>query len=313
MDPLRLLAERDGYFTRADARQAGYDDRAVAREVRSRRWRRIRRGYYSPRDLWEVKSPEERHLALTGAVLDSLGDAVVASHVSGALLHGMAVWGVSLDRVHVTRLDGGQGRIDGDVVHHEGFVDDGEIMEVRGRRVLSPVRCAVETGLIASPESALVTFCSGLHLYQFGERELEAQCEVMSHWPRMQHLHVPRRMATPGAQSVGESRGLWFFWVHHLPRPELQCEVRDHDGSVIGTTDWVWHSRRTYGEFDGRVKYGRLLRPGQSPGDAVFQEKRREDRIRETSDYRMIRLIWSDYDSPRATASRLRLILGDAA
>ncbi len=35
------------------------------------------------------------------------------------------------------------------------------------------------------------------------------------------------------------------------------------------------------GEFDGRIKYGRLLRPGQEAGDAVFEEKRREDAIRD--------------------------------
>ena len=35
-----------------------------------------------------------------------------------------------------------------------------------------------------------------------------------------------------------------------------------------------------FGEFDGRVKYGRLLKPGQDPGEVVFAEKRREDLIR---------------------------------
>ncbi len=45
-------------------------------------------------------------------------------------------------------------------------------------------------------------------------------------------------------------------------------------GTAVGTTDFGWPDRRTVGEFDGRVKYGRLLRPGQTPGDAVVAEKR---------------------------------------
>ena len=47
------------------------------------------------------------------------------------------------------------------------------------------------------------------------------------------------------------------------------------------------------GEFDGKVKYGRLLRPGQDPGDAVFDEKRREDAIRD-EDWGVTRWTWSE-------------------
>lgn len=312
-DPLEIIARERGYFTRAEAREAGYDDRAVTRAVRSRLWHRIRRGYYTRQSLWAGLSPEQRHRVRIGAVLHSLGDGVAASHVSGALLHGLDVWGVPLDRVHVTRLDGGPGRIEGDVVHHEGFVDDTEVVEVDGLPTLAPVRCAVETGLIASPESALVSFCSGLYLKRFDEDELTSQCSVMEHWPRMRHLQVPRRIATGDAQSVGESRGLWFFWIHGIPRPELQHEVHDDHGLLIGVTDWAWPSRRGLGEFDGKVKYGRLLRRDQEPGEVVFEEKRREDRLREVSGSRMIRLIWSDYATPQVTAARLRHFLGLAA
>lgn len=312
-DPLAIIAAQQGFFTRAHADEAGYDDRAVTREVRSGRWHRIRRGYYIHRELWQLMSPEDRHRARTAAVLDSLGDAVAASHVSGALTHRLDVWGVPLDRVHVTRLDGGPGRIEGDVVHHEGFVDDAEIVEVAGMRVLSPVRCAVETGLIASGESALVTFNSGLFQGCFDHDELEAQCSVMAHWPRMQHLQVPRRMATEKAESVGESRGLWFFWRHGIPRPELQHEVRDRGGTLIGVTDWAWPHIKRLGEFDGELKYGRILRPDREAADVVFEEKQREDKLREATDSRMIRLIWTDYDIPRVTAARVRHFLGLAA
>ena len=51
-------------------------------------------------------------------------------------------------------------------------------------------------------------------------------------------------------------------------------------GIVVGVADMAWPEHGVLGEFDGKVKYGRLLLPGESPGDAVFREKRREDEMR---------------------------------
>ena len=63
------------------------------------------------------------------------------------------------------------------------------------------------------------------------------------------------------------------------------------------------------GEFDGASKYGRLLTPGQDPGEVVFAEKHREDVLREVTGYGMVRLIWSDYDRPRVTVARIERLL----
>ena len=92
------------------------------------------------------------------------------------------------------------------------------------------------------------------------------------------------------------------------PGPELQYEVWDR-GRLVGRTDWAWPRRRGLGEFDGKSKYGRLLKEGQEPADAVFEEKRREDLLREATMAWMIRLIWSDLDRPDTTAARLRHLL----
>ena len=63
----------------------------------------------------------------------------------------------------------------------------------------------------------------------------------------------------------------------------------------------VWHE----GEFDGEVTYGRLLRPGQSPGVVVFAEKRREDALRD-EDLGVVRWIRADLGNFAPTATRLR-------
>ena len=312
MDPLRAICLELAFFTRAHAREAGLDNRAMAAELKAGRWRRMRRGYYTFPDIWAAASPEERHLMLCRAVLDSLGDKVALSHGSGCIAHDIDTWQLPLDRVHVTRLDGGAGRIDRDVVHHEGFVARGEVVQVRGMRVLAPARCVLEAGSLVTMESALVLLNSGLHKRACTMQEVGNQFDVMAHWPHMRHLHVPVRMCTGKAESVGESRGLWLFWKEHLPMPELQFKVYA-DGRLVGRTDWAWRASRGLGEFDGKVKYGRALRPDQDPGETVFQEKKREDRLREATGAWMIRLIWSDYDQPSSTAARLRRLLARAS
>jgi hypothetical protein len=103
---------------------------------------------------------------------------------------------------------------------------------------------------------------------------------------------------------VGESRGLWAFWTLGIPRPEIQYEVYDSDGVLRGRCDWGWPEEHLLGEFDGRAKYGRLLRSDQDPGEVVFAEKRREDELREVSGCRMLRLVWSDYQRPRTIKTR---------
>lgn len=312
MHPLRAICLELGFFTRAHAREAGFDERAIDAEARSGRWLRIRRGYYTFPDIWAAASGEERHVTRCRAVLDSLGDAVALSHTSGCVALEIDVWGLPLDKVHVTRLDGGAGRIERDVVHHEGFVADDEVDVVDGMRVLSPARCALEAGSLGTPETALVLLNSARFQKKASLAELEDRFDLMAHWPRMRHLHVPIHMCTDKAESVGESRGLWLFWVEHLPAPTLQHEVRT-GGRLIGRTDWAWVKLGGLGEFDGKVKYGRLLKDGQDPGDAVFEEKKREDALREATRCWMIRLIWSDYDQPAVTAARLRRLIAQAS
>jgi hypothetical protein len=67
------------------------------------------------------------------------------------------------------------------------------------------------------------------------------------------------------------------------------------------------------GEFDGKTKYLRNRRPGESIEETVLREKRREDEMREATGYRMIRFVWGDLFVPARTAARLRAQLKSAA
>jgi len=107
-----------------------------------------------------------------------------------------------------------------------------------------------------------------------------------------------------GGQSVGESRSRILLARHGIPPPVLQWPVHDPQARHIGTTDFGWPDLRTVGEFDGLIKYGRLLRPGQTPGDAVVAEKRREDRVRDEG-LRVVRWTWDELETPGVVVKRL--------
>jgi hypothetical protein len=93
-----------------------------------------------------------------------------------------------------------------------------------------------------------------------------------------------------------------------LPKPEPQWEVFDESGEFVARVDFGWEELRTVGEFDGRTKYGRLLRPGQDPGTVVCEEKRREDALRELN-LQVVRWVSEDFRNPVALVARVRRAL----
>jgi hypothetical protein len=309
---LRAIAASEGTFLRREAVEAAVDDAALRRAVRGGVLVKVRHGAYTFAVDWAAGDDRDRHVVLSRAAMRVLSNRVALSHHSAAAALGMDLWDVPLDQVHVTRLDGGAGRAEGDVRHHEGLVLDDDLALVHGVRTMRPVRAALESASLSGLERGLVTVDSGLRAGLFTPADLAAQHALMQSWPGTLHLHLVTRLADGRSGSVGESRSRYFFHAQRLPAPELQFAV--YDGSaLIGISDFAWPGLGMLGEFDGRVKYGRLLRPGEDPGDAVFREKRREDLLRRVTGWRMVRLVWSDLRTPERTAAWLRSELRGAA
>ncbi|RLV47650.1 hypothetical protein D9V37_15930 [Nocardioides mangrovicus] len=310
-DLLEQIREHFGVFTTGDAKLRGLDGKAIAREVRSGTWHRIRRGGFVAGETWRQADAETRHLIRAAAIQRSYGDRVAFSHTTAALLHGLDVWGLDLDRVHVTRCDTGAGRVERDVVHHEGFPESDELTRVGGWQVVDPARAALETGTLGTPDSAMITINHCLHRGLATPEELIERYARFQRWPQSQQLQVVLRLADARVESPGESRCLWYFWLNGVPMPELQWPVwvdgREH------RVDFAWPQHRLLGEFDGRVKYGRLLKPGQRPEDALFDEKQREDAIRRITRCMMIRYVWGDLRDPRRMCQLTKRMLDVAA
>ena len=312
LTPLSTLLDRHGVVLRREAVALGMDDKALRSALRAGRLVRVRHGAYASRARWDEASDVGRHQLLIQAVMRTVPGVVAASHHSAAALHELSLWDVDLSLAHVTRLDGGAGRTEGGVVHHEGLSLEQDLSLVADHRVVRPVRAALESALLSDVEHGLVTVDSGLRMGMFTRAELESQHELMRCWPSARHLELVTRLADGRSGSVGESRSRHLLWAHGLPKPELQYDVYD-GGRLVGTTDFAWPEYGLLGEFDGRVKYGRLLRPGELPEDAVFREKRREDDLRRVTDWRMIRWVWADLYQPRVLAASIRELMRRAA
>ena len=310
---LRQIERVEGVFTRAEILDLGYDDRAIREMLRAKLIVRVRHGAYCSRDIWAAGAAEDRHLILARAVMRAHAGRVALSHTSALLMQGVAVWNADLAKVHITRLDGATGRVERDVVHHEGSLDEGDVIEQRGLVLTTGARAVLEAGSVLSTESGLVIADSALHRGLTTPEELTTCLARMTRWPFTQRLQLVVRLSDGRAESPGESRSRYLFWTRGLPAPDLQVAVRDDRGVLIAATDFGWWKHGVLGEFDGRVKYGRLLKPGQEPGDAVFEEKRREDRIRELTGFTVVRLTWEDLSRPAFTAARFARHLGLAA
>jgi hypothetical protein len=291
---------------RRDAVLRGWTDDELGRLVRGGELARLRRGAYVngvlPRDV------AARHRLLVHATLAGLRRPAVVSHQSAAVLLDLPLWDVALDRVHVTRRPPAWNDASGVLVCHVARLRDDEIVDLDGLRVTSPVRTALDLARSLPHEAAVVVLDAALHRGSISQETLQARLFDLAGTPGSRSAARAVLFADGRSESVGESRSRVVLHRWGLGPSALQFEVPT-DGGVVGRTDFVWETERVVGEFDGRIKYGRLLRPGQDPGDAVFEEKRREDLIRDDG-WRVVRWVWAELQTPHRLAARVRRSLG---
>jgi hypothetical protein len=293
-----------GLHLRPDLLAAGMSSGEIQRERRCGSLLSIRRGAYVRPEDERLRRDEDRHRLLVLATVRRLAEGSVVSHASAAVMHGLPLWDVALDRVQVTRDASSGGRAGAVVRRHTAPLSPGEITMVGGVVVTTVARTLADVARTVDIERAVVPADSALRRHLVDRAGLDAALARAAGWPGVPGARRALAFADPGSASPGESRSRIAIHRFGLPPPELQWHVVDR-GRVIAETDFGWPAFRTVGEFDGKVKYGRNLRPGQEPGDAVFAEKVREDGVR-AADHGVVRWIWDDLDDFAPVADRLR-------
>lgn len=291
----------------------GHTDRSLARSVASGLLAKPRRGAYVDGAVWAALTREERYAVRVRAVLRQKCADAVASHVSALPFLNAPTWGLPLELVHTTRKDGRAGRREAGVKQHRGVLAEGDVVAVGDIECASPLRATLEVATMAGVESALVVLNHFLRRGDFTPDQIRARYEEsMEFWPSSLTTDVVLRLGDKRIASVGESRTFYFLWRHHFPAPVPQFEVTDGP-LFLAYLDFAFPDLGIWIEFDGKEKYLKHRRAGESVADAVVREKQRESRIAELTGWRCIRITWADLADPARLAHRIRSVMESMA
>ncbi len=297
---------RLGVFTVADARRAGLRPDEIRSAVGSGRWHRLRRGVYVETATWLALAddPRARHLLECTAALTVLGPGPVISHDSATRYH-RVVLPRSLDTTvrltHVDEWRQGRGyRVSAAELPPEDVVTEGPLS------VTSPARTLVDCAREWPLADAVVALDAAIHEEKVGRPAVQAVVLAQSHWLGVGGAARALDLADGRAESPLETRGRLALLAAGLPRPEVQVELHGPRGLVARVDAW-FDDAAVAVEFDGRVKY-LDPRPGRTAADVLWDEKRREDRIREL-DVRVVRVAQEDLGALRAVSARIAGLL----
>ena len=273
----------------------GYDRAELARMSRSKELVHIRRGAYrepSPAEL----DPRVAHLHLLEATMRQSAPEMVASHVSAAAVHDLPIWGDQLSRVQLSRdrRGGGKGRRYSQL--HGVSLPERDVVVVDGLRVTTLARTVLDLACASPMERAVAAGDAALRR----GADPEELVELLERGAKRRGIGQARRTIAfldARSESAGESVSRVKFHLIGVPKPDLQYDVYGSGGAWVARTDFWWSDFSTVGEFDGKIKYARALAPDQPIEDVLFDEKRREDALRD-EELQVVRWIWKDLYPP---------------
>lgn len=307
-----LLEVTGGVASSSDLARLGLGPPDIKRLVGVGRLHRLRRGTFIDGPAWQEAPPWERHTLRARAVARALcgpGSPYLLSHHSALSVRGIGSHGVD-DRVHLVRTDGARGRADSILHIHPAVTRDWAITTQTDAGsgapplpMVKPALACVQVAAAFGPESGLVSADEALRegvitATQLGEA---AQTIPGRGSPAVRQM---LELADGRSGSAGESRTRWMLHWLGLPAPELQAVVRDHSGTLVAVTDFLFRDEWTVVEFDGALKY--------SSRDDLVAEKHREDRLRELG-FEVVRVSWADLEHPARVVARIRAAFARSA
>lgn len=306
MDGWELRADEHGVIAHGDLVDAGLGARGIARLHHEGRLTPLDRGWYA---VGVPATPEDRHVLATMASLRAHEGRAVAGHHSGLLVLRLPAYRADLSRIRLSRTTEGASRT-------RAGLSLGRLVppEARSGSTVVPALAVVQHGVSSGPVSALVAADAALRSGQTTRAELNRALGWVERHPGTAPLAAILELADGRRESPGETRLAHVMHLMHLPvTPQVVIE----DDGFRAVVDFLVDGEAVVLEFDGRVKYGRSADQAdpfgrrRSPGDVVWAEKRREDRLRDLG-YEVVRVVWSDLDDPVALGRRIRAAVNRA-
>ena len=307
MNPDHLNAWRPLQLSR-DATLVGLDGRALQRDVAAGRSVRLRRGVSVDATGWDDVSDRDRYFLRMRAVASTRLTDPVFSHQSAAAIWGLPIIGPWPDAVHLMAAGRKGVHSKNGVVWHHDRLGDGEVVEIGGMLVTGLLRTLVDLARTAHFLSAITSLDHGTKpRLVLPDGSLRPGIEKGALLDRLDSdgplrgtraARVAILFSDTRSGSAGESLSRGQIHLCGFPAPELQVRFVHADGTV-DITDYRWEQKQgprtlfLLGEFDGYVKYTRnQYTHGRPIEEIVWDEKRREDRLRQTSGHGMTRWIW---------------------
>ena len=284
---------------------AGYSDDEIRRMRNNKEWSTIRRGGYVNTEAIRPLDEFQRHALLVRATVPGLRLPAVVSHVSAAVLLGIPLWSTDLEQVHITRPQPANSGSSTSLYCHRTDISPDEVATVGGIEITNPARTIIDLARTLPFEQAVVAADGAMFRNLTTSAELFRAVAQIKGAPGSRGAFRVVRFANGLSDGVGESRSRVMMHMAGLPEPALQVDMHDRRGRFLGRSDYAWYDGRLLGEFDGKAKYSRYLKDGESPGDVVFKEKRREDALRDNGS-RVVRWVWHELSQPDLVVERIR-------
>ncbi len=264
---------------------------------------RIRVGAYYPTADWRQLNNRERHLLKMFAYAERNPEAVF-SHQSAAAVHQLPLIGNWPEQMHISINQRGGGNARGNLVRHCRHIPV-EHVERRGELWVTDALLTVCDLAESTPfRHAVVPADAALRRELFSATALDEFFPQITARRSFRRIRTAVTFADGRSESPGESLSRALIHELGFPRPELQTRHR-RPGGGYDVTDFEWPEHALIGEFDGRAKYERdEYRAGRTPGEVVFDEKVREDRLR-AQGKTVARWIWSDLMPPTGLRATL--------
>jgi hypothetical protein len=288
--------------TRPDLLRAERSDPSRARQLRrlhaAGRVIRLRAGVYLDKQVWDALDTSDKHLAMAWAVAPDLGPTSAFSHVTAALIHGWPLIGPAPERIHVVdwELVGVEHRVG--LIRH-GIDPAGLCLGPRrfdGVPVVDALGTAMAVARTCDPAVAAVAIDHAVRMKAIDRKGFEEHLPP----PASRGGRRARLVATaldPAHESPGESYSS--IRLVQLGVTNIHPQHEFFTNGFCDRVDFWLPDAGVVVEFDGKQKYvDRGMLAGRDPGEVLWQEKRREDRIRTRREVRsVIRVTWWHLES----------------